>query len=132
MKEFGGGDITFLSGDGEVIIFVVVGEPILLEGKYKGKPSDKIAAPVVTDEGFQLFICGKRLARKIGKRESDFKTTAFMAIRHGLENDINSSYELRVFPDAEKTKELFAIAKRDFKPEQIAEAVDAARDVMNG
>ncbi|GAI46524.1 unnamed protein product, partial [marine sediment metagenome] len=41
-KEFGGGDLAFLSEDGEVINFVVVGEPVLLEGKFKGRPTEKV------------------------------------------------------------------------------------------
>jgi len=132
IKEFGGGDLTFLSEDGEVIIFIVVGEPVLLEGKYKGKPSSKVGAPIITDEGFQLFVCGKRLARKISKYEDRFSDTAFMAIRHGSQNDINSVYELKVFNDKGRTKELFALAKKDFDPQQIVEAVEAAKEVMLG
>ncbi|GAJ13934.1 unnamed protein product [marine sediment metagenome] len=37
MKEYGGGNFTFLSVDGEVLIFIVVGEPQLLIGHFKGK-----------------------------------------------------------------------------------------------
>ena len=69
MKEWGGGDLAFLSEDGEVITFAVVGEPVLLEGKFKGKPSEKIGCPIVTRDGFTLFIAGKRLARKLSKYE---------------------------------------------------------------
>ena len=35
MKDWGGGDLTFLSSDGEVIMFVVVDEPQLLHGDRK-------------------------------------------------------------------------------------------------
>lgn len=130
MKEFGGADLTFLSEDGEALSFVVVGDPLLLEGKYKGQPSKKIACPVVTSDGFQLFIAGTRLARRISKHEKDFKTHAFMAIRHGLQEDSNTTYELRVIDDKEVTQRLFQIAKKEFKPDMITEAVEAAKDVM--
>ena len=131
MKEFGGGDLAFLSEDGEVLNFVVVGEPILLTGKYKGQPSEKIGCPVVTEDGFQLLVAGKRLARKISKHEKDFAKEAFIAIRHGEQDDVNTVYELRIHPDKSKTAQLFQIMKREFKSDMIAEAVKAATDVMN-
>jgi len=130
MSEWGGGDLAFLSEDGEAIIFVVVGEPVLLAGKYKGRVSEKIGCPVVTADGFVLFIAGKRLARKLSKYEDEFSSNAFMAVRHGTQNDITSSYELKIVPDAEMTTNLLAIAKRDFNPEMIADAVKAAEAVM--
>ena len=132
MKEYGGGDLTFLSEDGEVLFFVVVGDPVLLEGKYKGKPSVKIGAPVVTEDGFQMFVCGKRLARKISKYDGQYDKVAFLAVRHGEMGDINSTYELSLCDNKEKTKQLLAIAKRDFEPSMIAEAVTSALEVMQG
>ena len=130
MKEFGGGDLAFLSEDGEVICFVVVGEPVLLEGKFKGRPSEKIGCPVVTPDGFVLFIAGKRLARKISKYESRFGDTAFMAIRHGTQNDITSSYELKILDDLPMKERLFEqTVGRNFTEELYA-ATEAAESVM--
>ncbi len=130
MKEFGGGDLAFLSEDGEVLTFVVVGEPVLLEGKFKGKVSQKIGCPIVTEDGFALFVSGKRLARKISKHEKDFTGVALEAIRHGEQNDINASYNLKVSTDIELTQSLLEQVKgKDFKAE-IKEAVTAALDVM--
>lgn len=131
VKEFGGGDMCFLSEDGEVLKFVVVGEPLLLEGKFKGKPSEKIAAPVVTEDGFQIFVIGKRLFRKIAKHEERFKDTAFMAVRRGEGGDINASYELKIVDDKDYTKLLLDKAKKEFKPDMIADAVIAVQEVMN-
>lgn len=131
VKEFGGGDLSFLSEDGEVICFVVCGEPVLLEGKYKGKPSAKVGCPVCTEDGFSLLIVGKRLFRKIAKREDGFDKDGYMAIRHGEQGDITATYELKVIDEPELVKRLFAVKKKDFKPEMIAEAVKAAEDVMN-
>lgn len=130
MAEWGGGDLAFLSEDGEMISFVVVGEPVLLEGKYKGKPSEKIGCPIVTPDGFTLFIAGKRLARKLSKYEEQFNITAFIAIRHGEQGDINATYELKTLVDVDLTKQLFdSIADRDYSSE-TADAVKAALDVM--
>jgi len=130
MKEFGGGDLAFLSEDGEVIVFVVVGEPVLLEGKYKGRPSEKIGCPIVTPDGFCLFIAGKRLARKISKYEDNFNTCAFMATRHGEANNIESYYSLKLVEDVEITKQLLeSTAEHDYKVE-IDEAIEAAAEVM--
>ena len=132
MKEFGGADLAFLSEDGETIQFVVVGDPVLLLGKYKNRPSEKIGCPVVTADGFQLLVAGKRLARRIAKHEKHFNTDSFIAIRHGEQDDKDTSYELKVNDNKETTKLLFATAKRDFKPDMIDEAVIAAKDVMQG
>lgn len=130
MKEFGGGDLSFLSEDGEVLIFAVVGEPILLQGKYKGKPSEKIGCPVMTPDGFVLFIVGKRLARKIAKHEERFADEVFMAIRHGGQNEITSTYELRVCPDEQMTHSLLADASKSDFANEITEAISAAEEVM--
>ncbi len=130
MKDFGGGDLAFLSEDGEAILFVVVGEPILLEGKFKGRPSEKIGCPIVTPDGFVLFIAGKRLARKISKYEDRFGDIAFMAIRHGAQNDITSTYELKVLEDTDLKEQLFQqVSGKDFSAE-ITEATAAADAVM--
>jgi len=130
MKEFGGGDLAFLSEDGEVIRFIVVGEPILLEGRFKGRPSEKIGCPVITEDGFVLFVAGKRLARKIAKHEAIFDNNALMAIRHGEQNDITASYELKVLTDDDFARKLFEIKAADFQPEMIEDAVKAALAVM--
>ena len=130
MKEWGGGDLTFLSSDGEVIIFVVVDEPQLLKGKFKGSPQERIGCPVVTDEGFVLFITGKRVARKLSKFEERFKDTAFMVVRHGESGDINASYEVTILDNEAKTTQLFAIAKKEYKPALLKQAIKDAKEVM--
>ena len=131
MKEFGGADLAFLSEDGEVIQFIVVGEPVLLIGKYKGQPSEKIGCPVVTSDGFQLLVAGKRLARRLAKHEKNFKTDSFMAIRHGEQDDKDTSYELKPTNNKTLTTDLLELAKTEFKPQMIADAVEAAKEVMN-
>lgn len=131
VKEFGGGDLAFLSEDGEVICFVVCGEPVLLRGKFKGNPSEKVGCPVMTADGFVLLVVGKRLFRKIAKREDGFDKDGYMAIRHGEQGDINATYDLKVLDNPELVKRLFAARKKDFKPDMIPEAIAAAQDVMN-
>lgn len=132
MKEWGGGDLTFLSSDGEVIMFVVVADPVLLEGKFKNNPQQRIGCPVVTDEGFALYITGKRVARKLSKFEDRFGDTAFMVVRHGESGDINAKYEVSVLDDKAKTEQLFGIAKKEYKPALLKQAILDAKDVMAG
>ena len=132
MKEFGGGNFTFLSTDGETLTFVVVGLPVLLKSVYKGKEQQRIGCPVVTDEGFQLFICGKRLARKLSKHEGIFNVSALMVIRHGIEGDVEAKYEVRVLPEPETFKRLSLIKDADFTPDMIDDAVVEAQTVMVG
>jgi len=131
MKEFGGGNFTFLSVDGEVLIFIVVGEPQLLIGHFKGKENQRIGCPIVTDEGYMLFICGKRLARKISKLEKQFDTKAIMAVRHGGEGDVNAKYDVTAVPEKATFERLLAIKKADFKKPMIAESVADSAEVLN-
>jgi len=132
MKEWGGGDLTFLSSDGEVIVFVVVDEPQLLEGTYKGNVQQRIGCPVVTDEGFVLFVTGKRVARKLSKFEGKFKDSAFMVVRHGEAGDIDAKYDVSVLDNKAKTKQLFDLAKQEYKPALLKQAVIDAVEVMKG
>lgn len=130
MKEFGGGDLAFLSEDGEVIMFMVVGEPVLLAGKFKGRPSEKIGCPIVTTEGFALLVAGKRLARKIAKYEDNFNDTALMAVRHGSQNEITTSYELKVVSDEAVVRDLIGIRESSNFEYETVEAIKAAEGVM--
>lgn len=131
MKEYGGGDLAFLSEDGETLAFIVVGEPVLLKGRYKGRPSDKIGAPIITEDGFQLLVCGKRLARKISKYEDRFEEVAFLATRHGVQGDIESSYELTILKDADLTVKLVELKAITDLTGAVDEAVESAQAVMN-
>ena len=130
MKEFGGGNFTFLSTDGETLTFIIVGEPVLLESSFKGKAQERIGCPVVTDEGYQLFICGKRLARKLSKQEPVFDSSAIMVIRHGVEGDVNARYDVRVLPEPETFARLKAIKDADFTSEMIQDSIDEATQVL--
>jgi len=130
MKEWGGGDFTFLSSDGEAIIFIVVGLPVQLKSMYKQKEQTRIGCPVVTDTGYQLFICGTRVARKLSKFEKQFDTSAFMVVRHGAEGDVNCKYDVKPLPEKETYSALMKIKEADFKPELIPESVEAASEVM--
>lgn len=126
MKEFGGGNFTFLSVDGDTITFIVVGEPVMFETMYKKQAQQRIGCPVVTAEGYQLFVTGKRVARKLSKLEALFDSSAIMVIRHGNEGDVGTRYDVRVLPEAETYMRLSTIRDADFKPEMIQESVDEA------
>ena len=130
MKEFGGGNFTFLSTDGETIIFIVVGEPVLLHSFYKGKEQERIGCPIVTDEGYQLFICGKRPARKISKYESLFDKYALRVVRNGVEGDSNATYFVGLVAEPETFERLKAIKDADFEPTMIQDSVDEATQVL--
>jgi len=132
MKEWGGGDFTFLSSDGEAITFIVVGLPQRMESTYLKKKQTRIGCPVVTDTGYQLFICGTRVARKLSKFEKQFDKSAFMVVRHGAEGDVNAKYDVKPLPEQETYSNLLKIKAADFKPEMIAESVAAATEVMKG
>lgn len=130
MKELGGGNFTFLSSDGETITFIIVGSPMPITTMYNKVPQQRIGWPVVTEDGFQLFICGKRPARKLAKLEREAATHAIMVVRHGAEGDSASKYPVTVLPETETFKKLSAIAAEDFRPDMIAEAVAEAQKAL--
>jgi hypothetical protein len=130
IKELGGGDFTFLSSDGEVIVFVIVDDPVIIASKFKGKEQTRVGCPVVTDEGFVLFVTGTRVARKLSKFESRFKDTAFMVVRHGGENDVNAKYDVRPLDDTAKTKQLLGMVKAEYSKEKLAAAIKDVKKVM--
>lgn len=132
MKEFGGGNFTFLSEDGETITFIVVGLPELMKGVYKGKEQERIGIPMVTEEGFVLLVGGKRLARRLAKHEKQFATKAFMVRRDGAANDTNAKYPVTVVDEQETFTRLQAIAAEDFEPSMIPDAVAEATKVLQG
>lgn len=131
MKTWGGANVLFLSEDGECVKFIVVDEPHLLASKYKGKMQERIGCPIVTEEGFTLFVMGKRLARRLSKHETDFSSEAFILIRHGVAGDIDSTYELSILNEPELADKLFAIAKKEYKPSMLEEAILEVHDIMD-
>lgn len=130
MKEFGGGNFTFLSTDGETITFIVAGLPVMFKTKFKGNEQERIGCPVITDDGYQLFICGKRLARKLSKHEAIFASQALMVIRHGIEGDINAKYDVKVLPEPETFARLQAIKDADFTPDMVEDSVKEALQTL--
>lgn len=131
MKEWGPADLLFLSTDGATARFIVVGDPILLKGKYRGKEQERIGCPVVTDEGFLLFVTGKRTGRKLAFLEDKFSTHIIQVTRHGIEGDADSTYTVTANADAGSMESLQAIRRRIGIKAAIAEAVKEAEEVMN-
>lgn len=131
MDEWGGGDIAFLSEDGEAIVFIVVADPVLLEGRFKGRQSERIGCPVVTREGYTLFITGKRVARRLARYEDKFETHAFMLVRRGEHNDIETSYDLSLCQDPELTKQLFDWKAAEFDPAEVEQSIKDAEAIVN-
>ena len=132
MMDWSGGDVTFLSEDGEVMDFVICGDPVLIEGKFKGKVQERVGVPVVTEDGFSLFVTGKRLARKLSKFEPKFNDSAFRAIRQGGEDDVKTRYPITVIDDKELTSRLMAIREKEFNKEILNAAVVYATEIMAG
>lgn len=130
LKEFGPGSLLFLSTDGASVNFIVVDEPVQLTGTYKKNPQERIGCPVVTDEGFVLFVCGKRVFRKLTSLEDKFKDHVINVTRHGVEGDTETSYEVSAIPDAAKVKTLKAIAAKTYSKQALKDAVTEAGDVM--
>lgn len=131
MKEFGPANLLFLSSDGASTNFIVVGDPVLLKGKYRGKEQERIGCPVVTDEGFLLFICGKRTGRKLASLEAKFKDHVINVTRHGAEGDTEATYEVTAIADADKVKALLKVSAKTFSPEALKEAIGDATEVMD-
>lgn len=132
MKEWGGGDFTFLSDDGECLVFIVVGLPELMDSIYKGQAGKRIGVPAVTENGYQLFVCGKRVGRKLSKVSKQFDTNAIMVVRHGEAGDTNAKYDVKVLPEKETFENLVKIKTEDFEESMIADSIKDALVVMQG
>jgi hypothetical protein len=131
VKEFGPANLLFLSTDGASANFIVVGEPVLLKGKYKTKEQERVGCPVVTSDGFCLFIVGKRTFRKLASIEERFKDSVINVVRHGVEGDTDTSYEVTVLSDAATFKSLKALAAKTFNAVVLKEAIAEAGDVLD-
>lgn len=132
MKELGGGDISFLSEDGEYIEFVVVGEPAVLAGKFKGVEQVRVGVPAITSDGFTLLIIGKRAARRLSKYEDDFQLAYFRITRHGGRGDTNAVYDVVRIYDEAVYDSLSALVPVSDLPELLAEAITDAGKVLAG
>lgn len=131
MAEWGPASLLFLSTDGASANFIVVADPVLIKGKYRGKENDRIGCPVVTDEGFVLFVCGKRCARKLASLEDKFASCVINVTRHGVEGDTDTSYEVSAVPDAAKLKALKAVAVKTYSPQALQDAIKDAEETTN-
>ncbi len=131
MAEWGPASLLFLSTDGASANFIVVADPVLIKGKYRGKENDRIGCPVVTDEGFVLFVCGKRCGRKLASLEDKFKDHVMNVTRHGVEGDTDTSYEVSAVPDSTRFKTLKAVAAKTFNAEALADAIKDAEETTN-
>lgn len=132
VKEWGGGDVSFLSEDGEVITFVIVGDPVLIEGKFKGQSTRRAGIPIITLDGFSLLTIGLRVARRLVKYESQFDSIAFDLVRHGEQGDTDSKYELSICGNQELAEKLLAMQTEGVSPEVIDEAIASAREIASG
>lgn len=129
--EVVGGEVSFISEDAEVVTFVVASDPVLLEGKYRGKLSERIGCPIVTKEGFTLLIVGKRLARRISKHKDKFPMQAFTVTRIGEHGDIDTVYPLKVCADEGLTAELLKLMSTIDVETELKDAVAAAEEIVS-
>lgn len=131
LAKLGGGDITFLSSDGAFIEFIVVDKPQIFDTTFQKQEQQKVGWPVWTADGFTLLFVGKRVARKMIALESKAKTKALSLTRHGVEGDVNAKYDLRIIDNVEPAKTLFETAKKDYNPSMLADAVEAAKEMLD-
>jgi len=132
VKEWGGGDLTFLSEDGEVVRFVVADDPELIRGKFKGGETRRAAIPIFTPDGQSLLVIGMRVVRRLAKYEKLFKTTAFQLVRNGEKGDQNTTYDLSVIEDKALTTKLLDMKKAGIDKEELDESYKAALEAASG
>lgn len=104
MKEWAPANLLFLSSDGAIARFIVVGEPDLVETMYQRTTQERIVCPIFNDDGYQLFVVNKRTARKLASIEEYFDTDVISVTRHGAENDTNTVYEVGHTGDKKQVK----------------------------
>lgn len=131
VKELGPASVLFLSADGASVNFIVVGDPIPMQSKYRGKENTRVACPVVTDEGFVLFITGVRTCRKLSTLEDKFTDHVINVTRHGAEGDPEATYECTALQDATLFKALAAVKAKTFTKAALADAMKDAEEVLS-
>ncbi|GAI67964.1 unnamed protein product, partial [marine sediment metagenome] len=57
---------------------------------------------------------------------------AFIVTRHGESGDINSKYDVSLLDDKVKVEQLFLLAKKEYKPAMLKQAIEDAKEVMKG
>jgi len=127
-KEIGGANLLFLSEDGEIVTFVVMGDPIAIKGKFQSRDTTRVAIPIWTEDGFQLFVTGVRNLRKIAKLEKHFKTKAIDVIRKGEPGDTSTKYSVTCSDNTELTEKLFKDSKGGIDKDDLAEAIESAKE----
>jgi len=132
VKEWGGGDLTFLSEDGEVCKFVVADDPELIRGKFKGGETKRAAIPIFTLDGQSLLVIGMRVVRRLAKYEVGFDTKAFQLVRNGEKGAQDTTYDLSVIDDKAVTKKLLDMKKAGLDKEELAESYKAALEAASG
>lgn len=132
VKEWAGGDLTFLSDDGDSVKFVVAGDPELIEGRFKGSDTKRAAIPIFTPDGQSLLIVGMRVVRRLAKVEDKHNSHAFILTRNGIRNDQNATYDLAVLDDPETVKKLLALKKAGLDKDELADSLQAAKDAAKG
>ncbi len=130
IKELGPQAVLFLSTDGASVNGIIVGDPIVMESSYRNKPQTRIAAPMVTTDGFYLLIIGKRTARKLATLEASFSDHVINITRHGAEGDSDTSYEVNAIADANAFKALQKIKAKAFTDEALSDAIADAREAL--
>ena len=130
MAEWGGADMTFLSEDMETMTFVVVADPVLYEGNYKGNTTRRVLAPVVTTEGFTILVLGMRVARRLAKYEEKFDDVAFELTRHGEARNTQTTYSLVLCTDATLITALQESVVNEFEPAELEEHIASVRKAM--
>jgi len=131
MKEWGGASLTFLSEDGERVVFMVVGEPVLIEGKFGRTMTKRIGVPIVTIEGFSLLTVGMRVGRRLAKHEDCFRQRVFELVRNGEPGDKNTSYALTVIEEPDMLDTLTKIAEQPIDKAELKDAIDEAIRLAN-
>jgi hypothetical protein len=130
MKEWAPANLLFLSSDGVVARFIVVGEPELVTTMYQRTEQERIACPVFNDDGFQLFVINKRTARKLASIEEHFGTDVITVTRHGAEGDTNTVYEVGHVGDKRQVKAWQEAWSKIDQEEAIREAHGSLTEVM--
>ena len=89
-----------------------------------------MGCPCVTEDGFYLFIAGLRVARKIASLEDKLATHLITVTRHGVENDINATYEVTATEDKARVKTLKELSKTAYTKEALDEAIAETAEVL--
>jgi hypothetical protein len=93
-RDFGSGMWVRLREDGESIVLVLVGEPVMRISEYRGRERRQAVFPVVVSEGLRVLSVGVTLYQHVKANWEKLIGKPHKLTRFGAAGDLGTTYTL--------------------------------------